>query len=114
MRNYIDSFHKESEIYAVYSEQSTAYFEKIVRITIDVYSIIPQEKQNGSEEDCQANIYVKDEANKIIEENASETIKQISRKTIDFKTYLDNMIQESNLLKTTIGKTIIRNLIKGT
>ena len=33
---------------------------------------------------------------------------------IDFKAYLDNMIQEANLLTTTIGKHIPSNLMKDT
>ena len=46
MRTYIDSVKKER---AAYPEESTAYFENVVNITADVHSVIPKDKQNGSE-----------------------------------------------------------------
>ena len=71
---------KKTERPAGYSEHSTLHFEKAAKITIDIASIIPQEKQNGGEEDRQANSYIKNEADKSIEENASKTIEQNASK----------------------------------
>ena len=53
MREHIDVFHKESEKRAAYPEQSTAHFEDVANITVYSASVITQEKQNGSELDCQ-------------------------------------------------------------
>ena len=55
MKNYIDNCYKESERRAAYPEQSTVHLENIANITFDSHSVIPQEKQNGSEKDCQTN-----------------------------------------------------------
>ena len=35
-------------------------------------------------------------------------------KTIDFKAYLRNMIQEANLMTSTLRKSITKNLMTGT
>ena len=67
MRDYIASCHKESERCTAYPEQSTAHFENIVNINVDIDSLIPQENQNGSEEDHQADPYNKNEADRSIE-----------------------------------------------
>ena len=48
-----------------------------------------------------------------IEENASETIEQNASKTIDLQYYLKNIIQEANLLTTSLGENITRNLLMG-
>ena len=53
MRNYFDSCYKESERRASYLEQSTAHFNNVSKITIDIDSIITQRKKNGREEDHQ-------------------------------------------------------------
>ena len=103
MQDYIDSCHKESERRAAYLEQSTAYYENIENITVDSASLIPQEKQNGNEEDHQVNPYEKNEANKSIKENTSKTLNKRERK-IDFKAYFENLIQEANLLNTPLRK----------
>ena len=47
LRTYIDSFHKESEGHAVYTEQSTAHFNNFSNITVDSDIITPQKKQIG-------------------------------------------------------------------
>ena len=115
MQNYIDSCHRKSEIRVAYLEQSTAYFKKIVNTTIKSDSIIQQEKQNGSKKDRQENPYDKNEAKKSIKEIASKKIEQDAIKTIeknaskiiDFKTYLDNLIQETNLPTTPLGKVLL-------
>ena len=56
MQTYIDSYKKESEKCAAYPEHSTVHFEYIANITVDSDSVISQEKQNGSEEDCQEDL----------------------------------------------------------
>ena len=48
MENYIDILHKEPERRVGYPEQSIAYFEKVANITVKSDSVVPQEKQNGS------------------------------------------------------------------
>ena len=55
MRNYIYSYHKESERYAAYPKQSTEHFKTFANITVDSDGVIPQEKQSGSEKDHQEN-----------------------------------------------------------
>ena len=85
-----------------------------MNITINIASVIPQEKQNGSEKYFQVNPYDKNEANKTIEKNTSKKIGQNASKTIDFKAYLDNMIQELKLLTTPLGKIITMNMMMGT
>ena len=52
--------------------------------------------------------------NKSIEEIACETIEQNGSNKIDFKPYLENLIQETNLMTTPLGKSITRNMIMGT
>ena len=71
MWDYIDSCHKESERRATYPEHSTAYVENVANTTVNSASVIPQEKYNGGEEDCQENPYDKNEGNGRIEQNAS-------------------------------------------
>ena len=66
IREYIISCPKESELCAVYTEQSTAYFDDIENITLDSANVILQEKKNGSEEYFQANTYDKNEVNNSI------------------------------------------------
>ena len=43
--NYIDSCHKESEIRAAYTEQSTVHFKNVANITVDRDSLFLQEKK---------------------------------------------------------------------
>ena len=45
MREHIDSCHKESEIHAAYTEQSTANFEDVANITVNNNSVITQGKK---------------------------------------------------------------------
>ena len=47
MQEHIDSFHNESERGAAYPEQSIAHFEDVANITVDVSSVILQEKKMG-------------------------------------------------------------------
>ena len=47
IREYINSCPKESEMCAVYTEESTAYFDDIENITLDSANVIPQEKKMG-------------------------------------------------------------------
>ena len=91
MQNYIDICLRELERRADYPEHSTAHFENVANITVNSASVIHQEK-NGSK----ANPYEKNEANKSIDENASHKIY--------FKSYLDNLIQDANLMTTSLGK----------
>ena len=49
LRTYVDSFYKESERRSEYPEQSTAHFNNVPNITIDIDSITPQKKKNGRE-----------------------------------------------------------------
>ena len=42
LQNYIDICHKELERAAAYPEQSTAPFNNVLRITVDIDSITPQ------------------------------------------------------------------------
>ena len=114
MQNYIESCQKESERCASYTEERTAHFKNVASITINSDSVIPQEKWNGSEEDFQANTYNENEVNKSIEQNVIKTIEQNVSKTIYFKNYLNNLIQEANLLSTLFGKNIVKNLMTGT
>ena len=51
---------------------------------------------------------------KIIEQKKSKTIEQNASKTIDFITYLENMLSEGNSPTTTFGEIITRNLMTGT
>ena len=46
MQKFIDICHKESEGHADYLEHSTSHFEILSKITVNVSSVIPQEKQN--------------------------------------------------------------------
>ena len=66
MQNYIDIFQKESERHAAYPEQRTANFENIANITIDSDILIPQQKQNLNEKNCQANPYEENQAKIIL------------------------------------------------
>ena len=76
MKNYIDRFHKESEIRAACPEQSTPHFENVDNITVDSDSVIPQEKKTGSEKYQQANYYEENESNKSTEEIVSKKVEQ--------------------------------------
>ena len=58
----------------MYPEQHTAHLKNIVNITVNSSSVIPQEKQNGSEKDCQADPYNENEANKSIQEIVIKTM----------------------------------------
>ena len=72
MREYIDSFHKESKKCAAYQEHNTVCFKGVVNININISSVITQDKQIGGEEDLQANTYNENEVNRSIKENARE------------------------------------------
>ena len=63
-------------------EQSTAYFEDVAKITVNIASVITQEKK-GNVEYYQANTYNKNEVSKSIEEKSSEKIEQTSSETIE-------------------------------
>ena len=76
MQNYIDSCHNEPEGRVAYPEQRTLHFENVAKITANSDSVIPKEKQNGSEKYFQVITYDKNEANKSIEQNASKRIEQ--------------------------------------
>ena len=112
----IDSCKKKSEKVAAYTEQSTANFEKITNITVNNDNLIPQKNKMGVSKiirkivkfltEKMSQIRVLKKSRKIIEQNVSERI--------DFKGYLNNMIQETNLLTTMLGKSITRNLMTGT
>ena len=64
-------------------ENSTADFEYAANITagiiVNIFSILPQEKQSGNEnnkkEYCKVNIYLKNEANKSKDEKRANKIK---------------------------------------
>ena len=60
-----------------------------------------------------ANVFEQN-AGKTIEQNSRKIIEQNVSERIDFKGYLNNMIQETNLLTTMLGKSITRNLMTGT
>ena len=47
MKNYIDSFHKESERCAAYLKQSTIHFENVSNITINSDSVIQNINKTG-------------------------------------------------------------------
>ena len=76
----------------MYPEQRTAHFKNVVNITVNSDSVIPQQKQNGSEKDCQAGTYNENEANKSIEEITSKTIEQNARNRIE-QIVLENKLQ---------------------
>ena len=77
-------------------------------------SVIPQEKQNGSEKDRQAIPYKKDEVNKSIEENGSKTIEQkaseqkkIARNQIAYIPHLKYLL--NNVPTSSLSNTFGRN-----
>ena len=49
----------------MYQERNTVDFENVVDNHVNSESVIPQDKQNGGEKDCQAIPYRTNEANKI-------------------------------------------------
>ena len=98
----------------MYPEQSTAHLENVANITANSDSVILQEKQNWSKKIAMRILTTKKGVNKSIEEIACETIEQNGSNKIDFKPYLENMIQETNLMTTPLGKSITRNMIMGT
>ena len=51
---------------------------------------------------------------KTIEQNTSKKIEQNASETIDFITYLENMLSKGNSPTTTFGEIITRNLMTGT
>ena len=60
-------------------------------------SVIPQEKQNGSEKDRQAIPYDKDEANKSIEENGSKKLNKMKKKQLNKERANKRKLQEIRL-----------------
>ena len=50
---FIDSCNTASKKCAAYPEQRTEIFEKVSNITVDIGGVIPHDKHNGIEEDCQ-------------------------------------------------------------
>ena len=50
----------------MYLDESTANFENFVNITVDSDSVLPQEKQNDDEEDCQENPYKKKRQTRVL------------------------------------------------
>ena len=72
---YIDSCHKEPERHATYPEHSTAHFNNVANITVNIDSITLKNKQNKREEYRQKDFHIsfdKNEENKSI--IASKTI----------------------------------------
>ena len=57
MGEYIDSFHKESEIRIAYLEQNTAHFNNVAKITVNS-DIINQQKKKIGERKIVRNILI--------------------------------------------------------
>ena len=51
---------------------------------------------------------------RVLRKTRAKQLKKIVSKTIDLKYYLNNLIQESNLTTTTLGKSITKNMMTGT
>ena len=47
LQKFIDSCQKESKRHTAYPEQSTAHFNNVANITVDIDSIAPQKKKMG-------------------------------------------------------------------
>ena len=68
LQTQIDSVKKER---AAYPEHNTLHLENFTNITVNSYSITPQKRQNGIEEDCHISFDENGENKRII---ARETI----------------------------------------
>ena len=90
MQTNIDSVKKEHESYL---EQNTSYFENIVNILVNSDSVIPQDKQNGSEE------YFQEDCKIYYDKNESNGSVNASKKIAKSKKIEQNMSKKLNKMK---------------